>query len=260
MKKETKQKLIYLRYILPPVLIILVLLLGFIPSYRYVVTGEAHESVSLWSLIGDSWTLGRETLFAKSNATTGEQAFSKITLGFIIGSALLYLVALVSAAWSCFVALKLFMSDDEESAEKSRTLFITAIPNRIALTVAEALVLPICLFPYLLPAIYAHTLGMNVRVDLAAPDCLILSAVSLISIAVLSALCAPMERRFDADVFKRRKAFDRDESEEQSEVEDYTSLFDTRGDETEEEKNQREAEAERIRRILRKDDENDKQN
>jgi hypothetical protein len=69
-----------------------------------------------------------------------------------------------------------------------------------------------------------------------------------------------MERRFDADVFKRRKAFDRDESEEQSEVEDYTSLFDTRGDETEEEKNQREAEAERIRRILRKDDENDKQN
>ncbi|MBQ2384961.1 MAG: hypothetical protein II292_02010, partial [Clostridia bacterium] len=152
------------------------------------------------------------------------------------------------------------MSDDEESAEKSRTLFITAIPNRIALTVAEALVLPICLFPYLLPAIYAHTLGMNVRVDLAAPDCLIFAAVSLVAIAILSALCAPMERRFDADVFKRRKAFDRDESEEQSEVEDYTSLFDTRGDETEEEKNQREAEAEHIRRILRKDDENDKQN
>ena len=101
MKKETKQKLIYLRYILPPVLIILVLLLGFVPSYRYVVTGEAHESVSLWSLIGDSWTLGRETLFAKSNATTGEQAFSKITLGWIIGSALLYLVALASAAWAC---------------------------------------------------------------------------------------------------------------------------------------------------------------
>ena len=47
MKKETKQKLIYLRYILPLVLIILVLLLGFLPSYRYVVTGEAHESVSL---------------------------------------------------------------------------------------------------------------------------------------------------------------------------------------------------------------------
>jgi hypothetical protein len=260
MKKETKQKLIYLRYILPPVLIILVLLLGFLPSYRYVVGSEAHESVSLWSLIGDSWTLGRETLFAKSNATTGEQAFSKITLGFIIGSAILCGAALASAAWSCFVALKLFMSDDEESAEKSRTLFITAIPNRIALTVAEALVLPICLFPYLLPAIYAHTLGMNVRVDLAAPDCLIFAAVSLVAVAILSALCAPMERQFDADVFKRRKAFDRDESEEQSEVENYTSLFDTRGDETEEEKNQREAEAERIRRILRKDDENDKQN
>ena len=260
MKKETKQKLIYLRYILPPVLIILVLLLGFVPSYRYVVTGEAHESVSLWSLIGDSWTLGRETLFAKSNATTGEQAFSKITLGWIIGSALLYLVALASAAWACFVALKLFISDDEEGAEKSRTLFITLLPNRIALTVAEALVLPICLFPYILPTVYAHTMGMSVRVDLAAPDCLIFAAVSLVAIAILSALCAPMERQFGADVFKRRKAFVREESDEERESEEYTSLFSAKDGETEEEKKQREAEAERIRRILRKDDENDKQN
>ena len=255
MKKETKQKLIYLRYILPPVLIILVLLLGFVPSYRYVVTGEAHESVSLWSLIGDSWTLGRETLFAKSNATTGEQAFSKITLGWIIGSALLCLVALASAAWACFVALKLFISDDEEGAEKSRTFFITFLPNRIALTVAEAFVLPVCL-----PTVYAHTMGMSVRVDLAAPDCLIFAAVSLVAIAILSALCAPMERQFGADVFKRRKAFVREESDEPSESEEYTSLFSAKDGETEEEKKQREAEAERIRRILRKDDENDKQN
>jgi hypothetical protein len=69
-----------------------------------------------------------------------------------------------------------------------------------------------------------------------------------------------MERRFDADVFKRRKAFVREESDEQSESEEYTSLFSAKDEETEEEKKQREAEAERIRRILRKDDENDKQN
>ena len=102
-------------------------------------------------------------------------------------------------------------------------------------------------------------MGMSVRVDLAAPDCLIFAAVSLVAIAILSALCAPMERRFDADVFKRRKAFVREESDEPSESEEYTSLFSAKDGETEEEKKQREAEAERIRRILRKDDENDKQ-
>ena len=260
MKKETKQKLIYLRYILPPILILLVLLLGFIPSYRYVVGDEAHERVSIWSMIGDSWTLGRETLFAKSNATTGEQAFSKITLGFIIGSALLCAAALASAAWSCFVALKLFISDDEESAEKSRTLFVTVFPNRIFLTVAECLALPLFLFPYILPAVYAHTMGMSVRVGLAAPDGLIFAAVSLIAIAVLSALTAPMERQFDADVFKRHKAFERESADEQSESEDYTSLFSSNGEETEEEKELREAEAERIRRILRNDSDNENTN
>lgn len=260
MKKETKQKLIYLRYILPPMLILLVLLLGFIPSYRYVVGDEAHEKVSLWSLVGDSWTLGRETLFAKSNATTGEQAFSKITLGFIIGSVLLCAASLASATWSCFVALKLFISDNDESAEKSRTLFVTVFPNRIVLTVVECLTLPLFLFPYVLPAIYAHTMGMSVRVALAGLDGLIFAAVSLTAIAVLSALCAPMERQFGADVFKRRKAFVREESDEECESEDYTSLFSSNSEETEEEKELREAEAERIRRILRNDSDNENTN
>ena len=256
MKKETKQKLIYLRYILPPVLILLVLFLGLVPSYRYVVGAEAHEKVSLWSLVGDSWTLGRETLFAKNDATTGEQAFSKITLGWIIGSALLCAAALASAAWSCFVALKLFISDDEDGAEKSRTLFVTVFPNRIVLTVAECLTLPLFFFPYILPTIYAHTMGMSVRVALVGPDGIIFSVIFLIAIAVLSAFTAPMERQFDADVFKRRKAFERESADEQSESEDYTSLFSSNGDETEEEKELREAEAERIRRILRNDNEN----
>ncbi len=260
MKKETKQKLIYLRYILPPILILLVLLIGFIPSYRYVVGAEAHERVSLWSLVDDSWTLGRETLFAKSDATTGEQAFSKITLGFIIGSALLCAAALASAAWSCFVALKLFISDDEDGAEKSRTLFVTVFPNRIFLTVAECLALPLFLFPYILPAVYAHTMGMSVKVGLAAPDSLIFAAVFLIAISILSALTAPMERQFDADVFKRRKAFEYDSTDGQSENEDYTSLFSAKEDENEQEKAIRAAEAERIRKILRKDGDNEKTN
>ena len=253
MKKETKQKLIYLRYILPPVLILLLLILGFASSYRYVVGDEARKTVSLWSLIGDTWDLGRETLFAKSDATTGEQAFAKLTLGYIIVSALLYCAALISAAWSCFVALNLFISDDEEGAEKSRTLFITFFPNRIALTVIECLTMPFFLFPYILPTIYAHTMGMSVRVNLAAPDCLILGAAVAIAIAVLSSLTAPMERRFDADVFKRFKAFADLESEAPAENDDYTSLFDTKGTETKEERELREAEAERIRRILRGD-------
>lgn len=253
MKKQTKQKMIYARYILPPALLTAVLLVGFIPSYRYVIGSDAHEKVSLWSLIGESWSVGRETLFATPDATYGEMAFSKINLALIIGFAVLYIVALAAAVWSCCVALKFFISDDEEGAERSRTLFITLLPNRIVLCAVECVALALCVYPYLLPALYANTLGMSVRLALVAPDCLILAALSLVAVCLLSALTAPMERGFDADVFKRRKPFEASE-DAQSEAEDYTSLFDTREEESEEEKKIREEKAERIRQMLRKDD------
>ena len=66
MTKQTKQKLIYLRYILPPVLLLLVLLFALIPSYRYVAEGVAREPISLAKLISNSWDESRETLFMKS--------------------------------------------------------------------------------------------------------------------------------------------------------------------------------------------------
>lgn len=257
MKKLTKQKLIYLRYILPPVLLVLILLMGFLPSYRYVSEGEAHAAVSLWTLVGDSWEIGRETLFAKSDANYGELAFSKTNLILIAVFVLLSAAAIAVAVWSCYVALKLFISDDEEGAEKSRVLFITFLPNRIVTTVLEWLIIPLCLYPYILPALYAHTLAMEVRIALIAPDGLILAGVSLVAIGVLSAFTAQTERDFDADIFKRRRPFEpvaQSESEENGES-DYESLFDARGEESEEQRAAREADAERIRRILRGEDE-----
>ena len=99
---------------------------------------------------------------------------------------------------------------------------------------------------------------MSVRIALVAPDPLILAGLSLVAIALLSAFTAPMERSFDADVFKRRKAFEGREADEEMSEESadstYESLFDARGEETDEEKAHREAEAERIRRILRGED------
>ena len=109
MNKQTKQKLIYARYILPPVLILLILLLTFIPSYRYVAEGEAREPISLSTLISNSWEESRETLFVKSqnDVKPQELVFSKTMLWIILGFGALYLVALAVAVWSAFVALKL---------------------------------------------------------------------------------------------------------------------------------------------------------
>ena len=253
MNKQTKQKLIYARYILPPVLILLILLLTFIPSYRYVAGGDARVPISLSTLISNSWEESRETLFVKSqnDVKPQELVFSKTMLGIILGSGVLYLIARAVAAWSAFVALKLFMSDDEDSAERSRTLFITFIPNRIVLTALEALALPMLAIPYIMPLVYAYTLGTRVGFTLAAPDGFIVLSVALVALCVLSALTAPYERRFDADVFKKREPFGLARAEEAEEEEEEEELSD-------EELAFKEEQAERIRRLLGKRDGEDK--
>lgn len=247
MKKQTKQRLIYVRYILPPVLLILLLLIAFIPTHRYVDAGEAREPISLFALLTNSFEQGRNILFATPNATVGQTAFARVLLTVSIAGLILYAIALAVSIWSMVTALKLFMSDDEEDAERTRTLFITFVPNRIVLTLLEALAIPLTLFPYVMPLIYSYTLAYSVRVNLCAPDALIASVIFISAIAVLSAVAAPYERRFDADVFKQRRAFA--DSADGKDGEEYESVFGTREEDEGYDELRRE-QAEKIKKLL----------
>ena len=249
MKKQTKQKLIYLRYLLPPVLILLLALVALIPTHVFVDAGNVHEKISLVSLLSNCFEQGREILFAKPNATVGEQSFAKVLLTVAIVSIVLYTVAFIVAIWSAVVAIKLFGSDDEEDAERSRTLFITFFPNRIILSAIEALAIPLTCFPYLVPLIYSYTLAYNVKVNLCAPDALIFAVLFIAAISVLSAITAPYERRFDADLFAKRVPFTDSGAEESQE--EYDSVFSIEA-EDDSYRAIREEQAERIRELLGK--------
>ncbi len=246
MKKSTKQKLIYIRYILPPVLILLVFLAMLIPSYRYVAGGEINETISGISLLNNSYEQAREVLFGAGDKTNANLLFAKVMLGVVIICPVLYLVAFGTALYCTVIAMRYFMSDDEEKAEKSRTLFITFFPNRICLCIAEALILPTLLIPYAMSPIYKGIFSMNVTLILAAPDGLIFGAAVLLAIFVLSAVCAPMEREFDADIFKRNYENPAKEELEAEGESDYKPMFST-SSESEREKEERN---ERIRQLL----------
>ena len=129
-----------------------------------------------------------------------------------------------------------------------RETFITFFPNRIVLTAVEAISIPLVAIPYLMPAIYAYTLGTRVAFTLAAPDGFIFALISISAISVLSALTAPYERRFDADVFKKREAFGLAKTENREERAEELS---------DEERALRDEQAERIRRMLRGEDKQD---
>jgi multisubunit Na+/H+ antiporter MnhB subunit len=250
MKENTKKKLIYVRYLLPPVLMLLTLAVMLIPAYLFVVDGEVNaERVSALKLMSNSYEQARMALFGGEEQTEATLLFSRILLTLTVLLPLLFAIAFAAAVYSAVIALLYFNGSDEERTERYRTVFITLIPNRIFLSLLEALILPFCLFPYLMSSLYKWVFTMNVVMTLNAPDGLIVGGIVIALTVVLSVVCATWERQFDADIFKKRKAFE-EEREEQ-----YQSAFTYREEERESEEDDAARERnERIRQLFSNQD------
>ena len=237
MRKENKIKLIYIRYVSPVVAMLLIPLFMLIPSYVYVAGGDRKQSISAWSLLSGSFSDSRVILFDGEKHAAADTAFSTTAFVLSIVLPILYLLALAAAIYCAVVAMRYFLSSNESATEKSRTLFITVFPNRICISIAELLALPLLLLPYLMPYLFKSSYGMNVSMVLAAPDALILGGTLLLAVIVLSIICAPMERDFDADLFKKKVAtFD---AEEEYEDEGDTSVSTDESELAKEERNRR---------------------
>ena len=250
MKNATKKKLIYIRYVLPPIIMLLIPLLMLIPSYEYVVDGDYRGGVSAWSLIGDSFSSSRQILFGSGEHTLADTSFAQTMLILVLAFVLLYLIAFAASVYCSVVSMKYFFGRDEEKAERSRTLFVTFFPNRICITIAELLVLPLMLLPYFMPSLFesAYYLeDMDVTLLFAGPDALMIGGVLLLGIIALSVICAPMERQFGADVFKKRESFAAEDEEMQTEEIEAAPASKV-DDEAREEINRR------IRELLKKND------
>ena len=153
MKKSEGLGIVYFRYIFPLVAIIIMIILMFVPCYRFVPANtHTNASISLAELMGNAWNIVRSHLFsgdAKQNEATVD--FSKYVLTLIIVLVSLFILGVVSVVYAAFRGFSCLLGRKDHRA---RALFITLIPNRIALLVYHALLLPIFLFPTILPAIY----------------------------------------------------------------------------------------------------------
>ena len=206
MNKDTKKYLIYLRYVLPIIALVVMLAMLFVPSYRFIFSGKAGELMSNAKLISNSWEQARTVLFGTAEKTDAALIFSRILFALVIISVLLFLLALAVSIWSAIVAFKCFLSDDEEGAEKSRRTFCAFVPNRIVLCAIILLSVLLAVIPYLMSPLYDFTYSEPVSVVLEAPDALIIGGALLLCSIALSIVCAPIERAFDADIFEKEKA------------------------------------------------------
>ena len=202
MKENTKKYLIYIRYLLPIFTDLVIFAMLFVPSYRFIFSGKAGELMSGAKLISNSWDQVRNILFGTAEQTDAAMIFSKILFALIIILAIVFLLSLAVSIWSATVAFRCFLSDGED-AENSRRVFKVFIPNRIVLCIITSLGLAITLLPYLMKPLYAFTYSQQVTAVLEAPDALIAGGVLVLATIVLSIICAPSEKAFDADIFKK---------------------------------------------------------
>ena len=207
-----------------------------IPSYRYVTGGALNEATSPFTLMSNSFDAARHVVFATAEQDAADMLFSRTVMTLIIVFWILFLLAFAVSVYSAAVGFRCILSDDRQGTEKSRTFFITLIPNRILLCITEALCIPLTLFPYILPYLYDVIWSEHVGMALMAPDALIFALISVTAIALLCILSAKSERALDVDVFKRYK-------EKESKVDDYAAEDEYVSSIDDEQK-------ERIRRIL----------
>lgn len=203
--ENAKKYLIYIRYLLPIIALIIIFSMLFVPSYRFIFSGKAGERLSTATLISNSWEQVRNILFATEEQKSPDLIFSRIVFSMIIAVTVLYVFAFAMAIWSAVVAFRCFLSDDEESAEKGRRLFIAFCPNRIVLFICNLAGLAIAVFPYCMRPIYGGVYSEHVVPVLEAPDSFGVGTLILALCGILSVISVIMEKKLDVDIFKKDK-------------------------------------------------------
>lgn len=243
--ENAKKYLIYIRYLLPIIALIIIFSMLFVPSYRFIFSGKAGERLSTATLISNSWEQVRNILFATEEQKSPDLIFARIVFSMIIAVTVLYVFAFAMAIWSAVVAFRCFLSDDEESAEKGRRLFIAFCPNRIVLFICNLAGLAIAVFPYCMRPIYGGVYSEHVVPVLEAPDSFGVGTLILALCGILSVISVIMEKKLDVDIFKK------DKKTLEEEISELNSLESAEVDMNQEE-------VERIKNMFKKEKDNNK--
>lgn len=244
-KKKSTSWVIHLRHIFPAVADLLLVILMFIPSFRFVIASKLQPKQSLFKLISNSWQGSREYLFSASAQTTpqGESMYRAI---FIVLIALILIFALGVAIniFSMIVSYKDMIAPNENKNLKNA--YLAFIPNRIVLSAFRLLVIPIFFLPDIVARYYRTKLFQSVTVKYAPLHLAIIAAILFIITVVITIIAKKHELAEAKDVFfKKSKTAASDEALADGTNEPNERVY--RMDESTDT-------AERLRRMFRDDD------
>ena len=218
MRGNAKKILIYTRYALPAFSHLVMLVMFFVPSYRFIVGGQPGDCMSLGDFIGMYWEKSRDVLFGSGGEyTVSDETFSKIMLAGIIVFAILFIISFAISIWTAIVAFRVFFGEDEETAEKWRSFFVVFVPNRIVAFILSGLGITISLLPYFITPLSTLTGAGTVDMVLEAPDTLTIGLVLLIISFIVTVCSCYVEKYIGVDVFKKLETSEEEKEDDEEE-------------------------------------------
>ena len=253
MKKSTQKGFIYFRYLFPIFASVIMLILMFVPCYRFVTPDTGiKQAISAKELLSNSWDTVRNYLFGGQEQIQVTADFAGTLFGVIIVLLLLFAVGFASAVYAAVVAFRFFAEGGTES--KRRILFITIFPNRALLSVCYALTLPLMFLPKIMPLLYQSILNYHVELICQPFDMVWIDVVLAVAVVAVIFVSAKYETLREMNVFvKYRDEEQEEEYEEQYVAEESEDVF------SEMDRKAREEQNERILRLLNKTVDDDRQ-
>ena len=193
--------LVYTRYLLPPILCLVLVGLMLIPNLRYSTASGTQGDVSLFELLGNSWDQVRQNLFGSGEITVQEERFSWILIILIPTLVLLFAVGFLSSLAVAVYGL-LYVGSPQFRRTPTRVGFVTVLPNRAVVCALQSFVLPILFYSRILIPIYKKVLRIDVLLNVDFPEAWVFGLVFLAAIIALSVWSAGYERDMGADPFK----------------------------------------------------------
>ena len=215
-KTNKKHLLIYVRYLLPIIFILLTFISLFIPCFLYTtVDGVDDDVYSLMGVLNEYWDpVCNYAFFSVGDLNTATLKFSQTFIISLIVFSALFAVAVASTIYIAINAFRYFKNREDRS--NSRMLFLTLVPNRIVAFLWQLPCIPLLLFPRYIIYMFKTILGESATLTLKFPEPLIIWGILYIISIMFSIITSSMESAQGMNPFAKKLAsVDYDDEEDE---------------------------------------------
>lgn len=198
-RKRLCHVLIFVRYILPLLSALIVLVFGFTFSVKAKRGGDLL--ISNFRLIFETFKNARE-----GGASLRGIGVRNLYLLLIAGAVVFIVLYLISVAYAVFALWQLafvakYRNSNPEACRQRKILFVTYMPSRAIFSLSNFALLPLAAFPNYFSFIFSWLMPLLVGTEILSNPAPLVAFLLLLLATALGIVLAPVERALALDIF-----------------------------------------------------------